>query len=229
MNKLIAHIIGCGGGASHFLPLFCRMFPHVVLNLQDGDILEQRNLDRQLFEAEYVGYNKAHALAQTLMARGAKNAFGLQQHYWKAGMPIQGPLVLCFADNNTARNELMTQIANMGDTKAVFITAANGEVDAQAYAFCAAVQGENLDPRVRWPEIRIRDASPAYRCTDVTVQEERPQTIFANAQSAMLALHMVRAWMPLIQANEDLTPENITGLPFFHNSSRLGIQTVRAL
>ena len=68
-------IIGCGGGGSHlayFIMRDCAEHKNTdyVLQLVDDDIVEQRNLDRQLFLASTVGKPKVDALKETLEALG---------------------------------------------------------------------------------------------------------------------------------------------------------------
>lgn len=182
------HIIGCGGGASHFLPNFLRTYKDVEFVLQDGDVLEERNLDRQLFDKKHVGKNKATALALTLRLKCE-----IVEAYWTSGSPIHGDVVLCFADNNTCRRELLAQIDD-DERDLLFITAANGERDAQAYAFHALFKDMPWDCRRIFPGILEPDYSPAYACTAPEVANERPQTLLANAMSAMLAHQIFRSW-----------------------------------
>lgn len=182
------HVIGCGGGASHFLPNFLRSYPNVKLTLQDGDTLEERNLDRQLFDKRHVGKNKATALALTLRVKCS-----VVESYWTSGSPIHGDVVLCFADNNTCRRELLAAIDNE-ERDILFVTAANGERDAQSYAYHKSLKGTDRDCRVIFPGILEPDYSPAYACTAPEVAAERPQTLLANAMSAMLAHQIFRSW-----------------------------------
>jgi tRNA A37 threonylcarbamoyladenosine dehydratase len=57
------YIIGCGGVGSAIVPSFCRLKSPAEITLIDGDTIETKNLDRQLFDARQVGQNKAQALA----------------------------------------------------------------------------------------------------------------------------------------------------------------------
>ena len=57
------YIIGCGGVGSWLAPSLCLLRSPQEVILVDGDTLETKNLNRQLFTPEQVGSNKAEALA----------------------------------------------------------------------------------------------------------------------------------------------------------------------
>jgi hypothetical protein len=62
-------IVGCGGTGSRLVPLvaqFLKTVPYVIspeIHLIDGDVVEEKNLQRQLFVSQDVGKNKATVLA----------------------------------------------------------------------------------------------------------------------------------------------------------------------
>ena len=57
------YLIGCGGVGSAIVPSFCLLKSPADITLIDGDKIEIKNLNRQLFDARQVGMNKAEALA----------------------------------------------------------------------------------------------------------------------------------------------------------------------
>jgi tRNA A37 threonylcarbamoyladenosine dehydratase len=57
------YIIGCGGVGSAIVPSFCLLKSPGDLTLIDGDTIERKNLNRQMFDAGQIGLNKAQALA----------------------------------------------------------------------------------------------------------------------------------------------------------------------
>ena len=52
------YIIGCGGVGSAIVPSFCLLKPPAEITLIDGDTLETKNLNRQLFDARQVGHEQ---------------------------------------------------------------------------------------------------------------------------------------------------------------------------
>ncbi|MDV7396813.1 hypothetical protein RZS08_35775, partial [Arthrospira platensis SPKY1] len=57
-------IVGAGGVTSYLLPPLIRSFFTSGV-LIDGDTLEERNIDRQLFDQTFIGHGKAPALLAT--------------------------------------------------------------------------------------------------------------------------------------------------------------------
>ena len=62
-------IIGCGGTGSALIKEFARYLSNkkhnndVSVTLIDGDIIEEKNLDRQAFTVSDLNHNKAEAMA----------------------------------------------------------------------------------------------------------------------------------------------------------------------
>lgn len=70
-------LVGCGGTGSHIAQSLARLAYHVsqkpglpplIVTLLDGDVVESKNVGRQLFSAGDVGTNKAQALAARFSA-----------------------------------------------------------------------------------------------------------------------------------------------------------------
>lgn len=59
-------ICGCGGTGSNLAPMLSRMLKDETFILIDGDLVEDKNIERQTFQKFDVGSNKARALAKKL-------------------------------------------------------------------------------------------------------------------------------------------------------------------
>ncbi len=76
VTRLTIGLVGCGGTGSHIAQALARLAAHcrdtggpsVQLVFVDGDIVEQKNVGRQLFSAADVGKNKAQMLAARFSA-----------------------------------------------------------------------------------------------------------------------------------------------------------------
>ena len=96
------YIIGCGGVGSAIVPSFCLLKEPGDITLIDGDKLERKNLNRQLFDANHLGQNKAQALGnkygcQFLPEWYAKGKVRHYRHDW----------LLCLVDNHRTRLEVL--------------------------------------------------------------------------------------------------------------------------
>ena len=63
-NEMKIGVIGCGGTGSYLIPILTKLASNCEIHVWDGDKLESRNLDRQLFTPRMIGKYKAQALAQ---------------------------------------------------------------------------------------------------------------------------------------------------------------------
>lgn len=191
------HIIGAGGVTGYAMPAINRTYGRVSITeglhgndivIQDGDTLEERNLDRQLFDAKCVGRNKADALNRTHRTRHK-----IEPRYY-SGEVLDADFILCAADNNICRMRIMSM---MDDTssKATLIVAGNERNDAIAFVYRTAWRGTELDPRVRYPEMPDdKEGDPTAHCTSPEVLAVAPQTATANMRAAGLMLWLLGAW-----------------------------------
>lgn len=173
-------IVGCGGVASYLLPCLIKLLVRRACNvtLMDGDNLEVRNLDRQLFSVDMVGQNKAKALAG--MFNNALDTRQLQvvPEYFVPGTRVaDGSLVMVCADNHSARRAALSAC---DETFSDAIIGGNEYTDADAYYYSCQWKDSPLDPRRYFPEI----------LTDNTGDPTRPQGCQgeAQAQTPQLAL-----------------------------------------
>lgn len=188
------HLIGCGGTGSWVFPALRRIARESTIHLWDGGILEDRNLDRQLFPSDYIGWNKAEALIEIYQNDDEQViAHGEYFHSGVEGID-NGSLLLCCADNHTARLASLI-VADL--TNSTSIIAGNEYTDADAYIYdSGSMRGTPNDPRVFAPEITT-DASGDPRspegCTG-HAQVLRSQLVIANMASAVHMLRLMWWW-----------------------------------
>ena len=152
------YIIGCGGVGSAIVPSFCLLKPPAEITLIDGDTLETKNLNRQMFDARQVGMNKAEALAARYRCRFIPEWFASgkirhQRNDW----------LLCLVDNHRTRLEAL-EVCDEAGCQA--IVAANETHSSEAYYYRRTWRGTNRDPRVYYPEINT-DSSGDPRATSI--------------------------------------------------------------
>lgn len=206
MKQLL--IIGAGGIASYFFPIYMKTFHKKVFEelpiIYDGDTLEERNLDRQLFDSNQVGVNKARALLHLY----CPEATYVSQYITVANAPEKhnGP-IMCFADNHVARK---TALSLADYYKMPLIIAANEYFDAEAFVYYPEWKKHKvLDPRVRWPEILTDQTGDPLHCQGDEALEASPQLAIANCLSASFSAGLL--WQ-LMKQDENTPRESI---PYF--------------
>lgn len=183
------YIIGAGGGGSWLCPSLCLLKTPDNVTVIDGDKLELKNLNRQLYIENDIGMFKAEALARRYGCEH-RNAF-----YYTGLLPLDPRdwLLVC-VDNMPARKSALESCDHYG-CRAIF--AANETNSAEAYLYLPDWKDTPLDPRVYYPEIntdvRGDPRAAAIGCTGAA-QEAVRQLVSSNFMSAALTQHLYVAW-----------------------------------
>lgn len=183
------YIIGCGGVGSWLCPSLCLLVNPDTVTVIDGDKLEEKNLNRQFFSDDFIGENKATALAQLYECDSMPEwyNFGLMEH------AATDWLFVC-VDNNPARLAALEACDRFG-CQAIF--AANETTSAEAYLYLPGWKDSKKDPRVMYPELLTNGAgdpqAAAIGCTG-KAQKENRQLVSANFLAAGLAQHLFVCW-----------------------------------
>ncbi len=183
------YIIGCGGGGSWLAHVMSKLIDPSGIVLVDGDMLEEKNLDRQLFSEEDIGKNKAAALAAKLKTKFSDQwyseyLFNHEPQDWLFGC----------VDNNPGRNAVLKS-CDLYDCKAII--PANEVHSSEAYVYLPEWRNTHLDPRKYYPDIINDDTGdPARRAIGCIekIKEGNVQLVTANFMSAALASHQFVAW-----------------------------------
>jgi len=225
-------IVGCGGVGSYLIPPLLRSVrnhrnpsrsPEIVL--VDGDTLEEKNMDRQLFSESNLGQYKSIALfdASDDYYKGRFSAitsfFSGDEPWLKAGA-----LVFACVDNHPGR----VRILDAADRKGCdVIMTGNGYTDAEAQFYTPQWKGTKLDPRVMFPEILTNKEDDPFAaqagCTG-QAQEQTPQLAIANLCAATYGLHLM--WYHYQMAS-DIEQEALDYSPIRHASNFSRITTLK--
>jgi molybdopterin/thiamine biosynthesis adenylyltransferase len=217
------YLIGCGGVGSAIVPSFCLLKSPTDITLIDGDTIERKNLNRQMFDAGQIGKNKASALAAKhgCLALPEWFARGKLRHY-------RTDWLLCLVDNHRTRLEAIETCDEHG-CQAIF--AANELHSAEAYFYRRSWKGTPRDPRSYYPEL-LTDRSGDPRAASIgctgEVQETNRQLVSANLMAAALAEHLFVLWH--LKAPR-MDKETVERLPhkLVANLSRLETHTLKGI
>lgn len=189
------YVIGCGGESWSVEPLHKLLVrrdyePGNVLMLIDGDTIEEHNLDRQLYDEDDIGKNKAQALSEFY-----ENVTFLPDFFYN-GMLREKDICLesddilwCGVDNHPGRREVLACCDENGCSAVI---AANEYTDSEAYWYDPAWKNTPNDPRVFYPTILTSQGGDplAPRGCVGEAQEHAPQLVLANVWASALALHL---------------------------------------
>lgn len=219
-------VIGAGGVASYLLPVLLKAFRPEKLTLIDKDILEERNLDRQMFDEADVGEFKAKALARRCMADWSETEFNIITDWFQESTIIPDDIdcIICVADNHAARRAACALADKMGCMR-VYI-GGNEYFDSQAFIYQPEWRGTIKDPRIRYPKLATSDEGSPIRCQG-EAQESTPQLAIANDACASKILHLLWAnevWA--IENRAELTQSTLDRMPYELNSSLMETEAV---
>lgn len=211
-------IVGCGGVGSWLAHLLARLLPKLdpipTLILQDGDRLEEGNLDRQLFGRDLVGKNKAEALMAILPGHNDKIMAVPEYFHAFAELPLD-TLIVCCVDNHPARSYVLDACDL---NRAHAIIAANETTSSEAYIYIPEWKGGAGDPRQYYPEIltdQSGDVTGAASCV-MLAQTTTPQLALANYMAAGMAAYLF--WFLVTEASK-LQGEDVALWPVHHTNS----------
>lgn len=181
------YLIGGGGVGAWLAALMPKIEREVTVI--DGDTVEEKNLDRQLFEIGDLGKPKAIALSRRFGVAAINQWFTERLTRFS-----RVDWLICCADNHPCRRSVLRACDTNGCQA---IIAANETTCAEAYYYDPKWGGSPLDPRVYYPEIETDTSGDprAHRigCTG-DAQAANPQLASANFLAAALAAHLHMIW-----------------------------------
>jgi len=183
MKKVL--IIGAGGVTSYLLPVFLKTFRDTEVVLMDGDKLEVRNLDRQMFDIIDIGLFKAQALATKYNRVG--NVESVNTFFTGECHDHQFDAIICCADNHEARKNAL----NFADERRIpAYIGGNEYFDSQAMFYHPTMLNTPHDPRIKFPNIMTDKSGSPVSCQGAE-QESSPQLAVANFACAAFLMQLL--------------------------------------
>ena len=215
------NIIGAGGVGSWLAPAMCKLVGASRVTIIDGDKLEEKNLDRQLFSTDEIGQFKADALAKKY------GCLSIPQWYSHGAMQIDfGDIFMVCVDNNAGRRSVL-ETCDANECLAIF--GANEVTSAEAYYYDYMWSEGPADPRYYYPEILTDKTNDPRRlaigCTG-EAQENNKQLVSANFMAAALMQHLYVAW---IIERAGIDGDAIEYLPFRIRQNLSKYETLRSV
>ncbi len=201
-------IIGAGGVSSYLIPAFIKTFPDDPVIIMDGDKLEKRNLDRQLFDENDIGKYKATALADKYGCCAVNEYFEPSTFV----EPAEISQIICAVDNHTARNEAISFSQAFRSWGIPSFIGANEYWTSQAFVFHPSLDEMYLDlkpwPIFKYPEIATDKSQDPTNPSCVEQQEADPQLAGVNMITASLIMQLLLRWSSVdLQLTEHLPTE----------------------
>lgn len=185
------YIIGAGGVGSWLTPAMAMLINHERdgIVIVDGDTLEKKNLNRQLFDESSIGSNKAAALS-------VQYGCDCVEKYFMCGdfQTERDDWLMCCVDNNPGRLAILEQCDTYG-SKAIF--GSNEVTSAEAFYYDPEWKGTEQDPRVYYPEMKLDlSGDPLARSIGCTgeAQKKNVQLVSANISAMSLMLQLFGIW-----------------------------------
>jgi hypothetical protein len=195
--------------------VLCKLSGPQNITVIDGDTLEEKNLDRQLFKGSDIGKDKAEALFDVYGFNSYKSEWyfdGLIE------LEVSDWLLVC-VDNHPARKSALESCDQYGCRA---IIGGNETTSSEAFYYQRDWKKTPLDPRVYYPEISTSTTGDPMRasagCTG-EAQEQNRQLVTANFMAAALMGHLFMVWA--IEARK-LDKETKLHLPFQLNQNLSG-------
>jgi molybdopterin/thiamine biosynthesis adenylyltransferase len=206
----MVNVIGAGGVGTYLLP--CLTKTTLDVTIWDGDVFEEKNHERQIFDE--VGVNKATHLAE-------KYGVKAEPKYFSMLSELDGDIILCCVDNDATRLDVL-EYADINGIPVII--GANETYCAEAYIYYPMWKGTKLDPRVYYEYNRDNGHDPRNPpCNGIDAIEENPQLPLANMSAATLMLKLLE-----YHTNDwhRLKPEDKSFAPFMHQINRARLTTI---
>ena len=208
------HIVGCGGVGTKFLRDAADSKQFVIENITfwDSDIIEEKNLVRQLFEKEEIGMSKSDVLhermsiepySHMMSEEGMISSLGDFSRSNAAGMGLtnrkwpENTIILMATDNLESRILSLELLDQWGVEDSMILSAANADasdgvgIGCTSWIYRKEFKDSEKDPRVRHnlscKEQQVNTGRPC-------AESESSQTNIANSGASQRAIELLTIW-----------------------------------
>jgi len=210
-------LVGCGGTGTFLLePLVRYLLTHYrksdkrwELFVMDGDHVEEKNLDRQLFDEAAVTANKAAAATDKFEA--LNHVYAVPEYLGKDNIAeniTDGSIVLIGVDNFPVRALIEAHCKTLNN---VVVINGGNEVSTGSCQLWIRENGENITPVLSFlhPEVlKPGEDRSTMTCAQIAELDGGEQLITANMLSALWILSAVMQWHKA-QGSDGIVKENI--------------------
>lgn len=193
-------VIGLGGIGSQLIPsllhfLHYKKFTGPIM-LMDGDLYEEKNLNRQLVPEDGLGMNKANALAITFGQRLPSLSLSALPFYLDESntddVIQEDDFVICGVDNHWTRRMIDNRVSKLKNV--TYISGGNDLTDGNMQVVRRR-GGKSLDPSLQevHPEIAEAVEKPDWTPGCDQMLNAAPQIIVTNLMVASAMLNAVWA------------------------------------
>jgi hypothetical protein len=197
------------------------MSPASTLSVVDKDVLEDKNLSRQLFSQSDIGKSKARAICERYAELGP--VMEPIEEWLTEGVEWIKPdsIIIVCVDNHAARRSALYKADELGAT---VYNGANEYLSADAYLYKPEWKDSPNDPRVWAPSILTDETGNPIRPEGCTghIQESSPQLVVANTTAASLVMRLFWWWEVEVKSRE---MESLPHWPVWHVATPQRVKT----
>ncbi|MBS3903015.1 MAG: ThiF family adenylyltransferase [Anaplasmataceae bacterium] len=180
------YLIGCGGVGSYLLPALYHSTKEII-TLIDGDVVEEKNYERQNLEQHHIRENKASVMARSLQFLPKRFTVIPEYITVENFFPERKSIIFCCVDNHPARRVCLQKA---DDYQCKVILCANEYESAQAYLYLPEWKDTIRDYRIKYPDVLTDNRFDPTKVGCNEVVESFPQLAIFNNLCAALGLQL---------------------------------------
>lgn len=196
------YVIGAGGIGSWVIPQLAMLLtPSDVIHVVDKDILEEKNLARQLFRPEHIGMSKAKAICDIYGHVGPKMIPVEEWLTEGVDWVKENAIILVCVDNHEARRSALRKADELDCS---VVNGANEYFTADAWYYRRSWADTPNDPRVFDSTILTDNSGSPVRPEGCTghAQVSTPQLVVANTTAASMMMRLLWWWEVEVKSRE---------------------------